>query len=169
MNATFRLSDYQIRKGKEDVIERHLHGILSADPGNAENQEKSQKALDELLKEIRVRFGTIIKTDNVSFLLGAGASLAVGGVSLANIPKPLEKALLDKASREQKGTAFRAGLHCSTRSPQSFRTVTSRLTPVPNFSSRPRKRTCSRLYGTLKPTLVTCIHGMLECLMRLKR
>ena len=105
MSATFRLSDYQIRIGKEDIIERHLHGILSADPENAENQEKAQKVLDELLKEMRVRFGTIIKTDNVSFLLGAGASLAVGGVSLANIPKPLEKALLDKASGEQKGTA----------------------------------------------------------------
>lgn len=105
MSATFRLSDYQIRIGNEDIIERHLHGILSADPENAENQEKAQKALDELLKEMRVRFGTIIKTDNVSFLLGAGASLAVGGVSLANIPKPLEKALLDKASGEQKGTA----------------------------------------------------------------
>ncbi|MCC7556144.1 MAG: SIR2 family protein [Methanoculleus marisnigri] len=105
MNATFRLSDYQIRIGNEEIIERHLHGILSADPENAENQEKAQKALDELLKEMRVRFGTIIKTDNVSFLLGAGASLAVGGVSLANIPKPLEKALLDKASGEQKGTA----------------------------------------------------------------
>jgi len=105
MSETFRLSDYQIRTGKEDVIERQLHGILSADPENAENQEKAQKALDELLKEMRVRFGTIIKTDNVSFLLGAGASLAVGGVSLANIPKPLEKTLLDKASGEQKGTA----------------------------------------------------------------
>jgi len=105
MSETFRLSDYQIRIGKEDVIERQLHGILSADPENAENQEKAQKALDELLKEMRVRFGTIIKTDNVSFLLGAGASLAVGGVSLANIPKPLEKTLLDKASGEQKGTA----------------------------------------------------------------
>ncbi len=76
---------------------------MSADPENAENQEKAQKALDELLKEMRVRFGTIIKTDNVSFLLGAGASLAVGGVSLANIPKPIEKALIDKAKDEQKG------------------------------------------------------------------
>lgn len=103
MSTTFRLSDYQIRIGNEDIIERHLHGIMSADPENAENQEKAQKALDELLKEMRVRFGTIIKTDNVSFLLGAGASLAAGGVSLANIPKPLEKALLDKASGERKG------------------------------------------------------------------
>ena len=105
MSKTFRLSDYQIRIGNEDIIERHLQGILSDDPENAENQEKAQKALDELLKEMRVRFGTIIKTDNVSFLLGAGASLAVGGVSPANIPKPLEKALIDKAAGEQEGKA----------------------------------------------------------------
>ncbi len=105
MSETFRLSDYQIRIGNEDIIERHLHGILSADPENAGNQEKAQKALDDLLKEMRVRFGTIIKTDNVSFLLGAGTSLAVGGVSLANIPKPLEKALIDKAAGEQEGKA----------------------------------------------------------------
>jgi len=104
MSETFHLSDYQICIGKEDVIERHVHGILSADPENTENEEKAQKALNEFLKEMRVRFGTIIKTDNVSFLLGAGASLPVGGVSLANIPKPLEKALLDKASEEQKDT-----------------------------------------------------------------
>ena len=105
MSETFCLSDYQIRIGNEDVIERHLHGILSDDPEGGENQEKAKKELEELLKEMRVRFGTIIKTDNVSFLLGAGASLAVGGVSLANIPKPLEKALLDKASEELKGKA----------------------------------------------------------------
>lgn len=105
MSETFRLSDYQIRIGNEDVIERHLHGILSDDPESSENQDKAKKALEELLKEMRVRFGTILKTDNVSFLVGAGASLAAGGVSLANIPKPLEEMLLDKAKDEQQGDA----------------------------------------------------------------
>ena len=103
MSEAFRLSDYQIRIGNEDIVERHLHGILSSDPENVDNQEKARKALDELLREMRVRFGTIIKTDNVSFLIGAGASLAAGGVSLACIPKPLEKALIDKAAGENKG------------------------------------------------------------------
>ena len=37
MSEIFRLSDYQILIGKEDVIERHLHGILSPDPENVEN------------------------------------------------------------------------------------------------------------------------------------
>ena len=62
MSETFRLSDYQIRIGKEDVIERHMHGILSDDPENTENQDKAKKALGEVLKEMRVRFGTILKT-----------------------------------------------------------------------------------------------------------
>jgi hypothetical protein len=101
MTDTFRLSDYQIQIGKENVIERQLQGLLGDDPESSENQDKAKKALKEVLKEVRVRFGTILKTDNVSFLVGAGASLSAGGVSLANIPKPLEKMLLDKAKEEQ--------------------------------------------------------------------
>lgn len=97
------LTDYQLRIGSEDIIERKLHDILSLGLEETEKQDKVQKALVELLKEMRVRFGTILKTDNVSFLLGAGVSLNVGGLSLANIPKALEKALLDKASGEQEG------------------------------------------------------------------
>ena len=101
MNENFRLSDYQILIGKEDIIERHLHGILGDDLKSSENQDKLKEALEEALKEMRVRIGTILKTDNVSFLVGAGASLTAGGVSLANIPKSLERILLDKAKEEQ--------------------------------------------------------------------
>jgi hypothetical protein len=63
---------------------------------------------DELLKkkleEMRIRIGTLLKTDNVSFLFGAGASIPAGGVSLKNIPLKLEKLLVDKALQEQKDT-----------------------------------------------------------------
>lgn len=105
MTKNFKLSDYQIRIGRDDIIEQHLHGVLAVDPENSENQQKAQERLGELLKEMRVRFGTIIKTDNLSFLIGAGVSLAAGGLSLANIPKPLEKALLTTATNEQKEEA----------------------------------------------------------------
>ncbi|HSW63588.1 MAG TPA: hypothetical protein VLH56_09810 [Dissulfurispiraceae bacterium] len=64
MSETFRLFDYQIRIGNKDIIERHLHGILSSDPENAENQEKARKAFDERLKEMRVRLDTIIELLN---------------------------------------------------------------------------------------------------------
>ncbi len=103
MSEAFCLTDYQIYIGSEDIIKRQLHGILNLDTEETESKEKAEKALDKLLKEIRVRFGTILKTENVSFLLGAGVSLSAGGLSLATIPKPLEKALLDKAVRQQEG------------------------------------------------------------------
>lgn len=103
MGNILRLSDYQIQIGKEDIIERQLKGLLSDAPESRENQNKAKKALKEVLKEVRVRFGTILKADNVSFLVGAGVSLSAGGVSLANIPKPLEKMLLKKAKEEQQG------------------------------------------------------------------
>ena len=105
MNKSFHLSDYQILIGNENIIERKINSIFNDDPEKSENQEKVRKQLDEFLKEMRVRFGTILKTDNVSFLLGAGASITIGGISLANIPKSLEKVLLKKSKEEQKGKA----------------------------------------------------------------
>lgn len=101
MSETFRLSDYQIFIGKEDIIEQKVYSIRGDDSESSENQDKAKIALKDVLKEMRVRIGTILKTDNVSFLIGAGASLSAGGVSLANIPKPLEKMLLNKAKEEQ--------------------------------------------------------------------
>ena len=62
MSETFRLPDYQIRIGKEDFIERYMHGILSDDPESSENQDKAKKSLGEVLKEMHVRFGTTLKT-----------------------------------------------------------------------------------------------------------
>ncbi len=101
MSDAFRLVDYQIQIGKENIIERQLQGLLSNEPESNENQDKIKNVLKKVLKEVRVRMGTILKTDNVSFLLGAGASLSAGGVSLANIPKSLEKMILNKAKEEQ--------------------------------------------------------------------
>lgn len=106
MTETFRLTDYHILIGGEDVIQRHLHEIVGDDPDSEKNRMKAQEKLSEILKEMRVRFGTILKTDNVSFLFGAGASIAAGGASLATIPKPLEKGLLDTAKEEKKGDAI---------------------------------------------------------------
>jgi hypothetical protein len=105
MSDSSRFSGYHIQIGGEDLIDRYLHGILADDPENEDNKEKAEKKLLEILKEMRVRFGTLLKTDNVSFLIGAGASLDAGGVSLANIPIPLEGALIEKAAAGIEGDA----------------------------------------------------------------
>jgi hypothetical protein len=49
--------------------------------------------LKEKTKEFRIRIGTLLKTDNVSFLLGAGCSIRCGGLTLAEIPYKIEKGL----------------------------------------------------------------------------
>jgi hypothetical protein len=102
MNQNFDLSKYSIKIGKENIIEQHLHSLMNNNSESDEREKKLKSKIKEILKEIRIRFGTVMKTDNVSFLLGAGISLAAGGVSLASIPKSLEKLILDKAAEENK-------------------------------------------------------------------
>lgn len=86
--------DYDLRIGTTEVIEPQLAAELSSEDNS--RRKKAQNILSERLKETRVRVGTILKTDNVSFLLGAGASMKAGGVGLAAIPPELEKKLHEK-------------------------------------------------------------------------
>jgi len=46
------------------------------------------------LKDIQIKVGTLLKSDSVSFLLGAGASKNAGGVLLGTIPVEIENQLL---------------------------------------------------------------------------
>jgi len=50
----------------------------------------------ESLENIRIRFGTLLKTETVSFLLGAGASVACGGQLIGSVPLAVERDLHDK-------------------------------------------------------------------------
>lgn len=47
-----------------------------------QEDNNDKKLLLKKLEEMRIRVGTLLKTDNVSFLFGAGASIPAGGVSL---------------------------------------------------------------------------------------
>lgn len=64
-----------------------------------ELDEEQEWALpDEWIEEFRrlqVRIGTLLKTDAVSFLFGAGASKDCGGVLFGSVPKEIERRLLD--------------------------------------------------------------------------
>ena len=76
--------------GGKDVINSRLS------PTDLEDPQKLRANYESALKELRIRLGTLLKLDNVSFLIGAGCSLAAGGVSLASIPYKVEKQLLDE-------------------------------------------------------------------------
>jgi len=102
MSDEMKFSEYHLQIGTDAIINRHLAPILADDPDNEENQRKAAQKLMEVLKEMRVRIGTLLKTDNVSFLFGAGTSISAGGFSLANIPKQIEEDLLRKVNEKQK-------------------------------------------------------------------
>lgn len=93
--------NYYLKIGSNELLSESLTAnLLSAD---AETKKKAGGELNERLKETRVRVGTLLKTDNVSFLMGAGASMKAGGVGLASIPLELEKALHEKAQEAGNG------------------------------------------------------------------
>ncbi|MDD5095615.1 MAG: SIR2 family protein [Dehalococcoidia bacterium] len=87
--------NYYLKIGGAEILSEQLIADLSSP--DAATQKKANAVLSERLKETRVRVGTLLKTDNVSFLIGAGASMKAGGIGLASIPVELERDLHKKA------------------------------------------------------------------------
>lgn len=83
--------DYYLKIGGTEVFSEEL--IVDVSSTDGEKKKKAEAILNERLKETRVRVGTLLKTDNVSFLFGAGASMKAGGIGLDSIPPEIEKAL----------------------------------------------------------------------------
>jgi hypothetical protein len=54
----------------------------------------------EVFEDIRVRVGTLLKTENVSFLLGAGASVDCGGPLIGSVPIQIERKLQEQGITE---------------------------------------------------------------------
>lgn len=92
---------YYLKVGGTEVLSAELIANLSST--EAETKKKAEGVLSEKLKETRVRVGTLLKTDNVSFLIGAGASMKAGGIGLSSIPPQLEKALHEKGLAAAEG------------------------------------------------------------------
>lgn len=86
---------YNLKIGNNQIFsEDIITNLSSEDPQVRENAENFLK---KRLKETRISIGTLLKTDNISFLLGAGASMGEGGIGLGSIPSELEKLLHEKA------------------------------------------------------------------------
>ncbi|HAE40383.1 MAG TPA: hypothetical protein DCG57_17375 [Candidatus Riflebacteria bacterium] len=88
--------DYRIKIGRKVLIERQ--GLCSENAESVANTGSEYDGLQKILKDTRVRIGTMLKMDNVSFLIGAGASLDSGGVLLGRIPKDLEFKFVSEVS-----------------------------------------------------------------------
>lgn len=70
--------------------------IASSLDGSREHQDSTELPRDtDPLEDIRVRVGTLLKTETVSFLLGAGASVGCGGQKIGrSVPLAIERDLI---------------------------------------------------------------------------
>jgi hypothetical protein len=93
-------ANYYLKIGGTELFEEKTLNDLSSDDPDA--KKRAESILNDRLKETRIRIGTLLKTDNVSFLTGAGASMKGGGVGLASIPASLEKELHRRAAENGK-------------------------------------------------------------------
>ncbi|MBZ0212960.1 MAG: hypothetical protein K8H99_04075, partial [Nitrospirae bacterium] len=62
--------------------------------------ELVEKVRLTVFEDIRIRVGTLLKTESVSILLGAGASKVCGGPLLGSVPLEVERRMLSKAQGE---------------------------------------------------------------------
>lgn len=88
-------SENKFEVGGEDLLEP-LRKEFPIEPPDEDMRNRFQKKWDEFIKECRIRFGTILKSDTLSILLGAGSSKHAGGVLLSSIPASIERELLQK-------------------------------------------------------------------------
>lgn len=61
--------------------------------------EKKDESPNDIVSEIRIRIGTLLKTENMSVLFGAGASKDCGGLLIGSIPLEIERALHESGIR----------------------------------------------------------------------
>lgn len=83
------ISDGSLAIGGEEKLEALRERLAE---GNSSDQDKRELRgrWADFVKETRIRIGTILKSQRISILLGAGASRAAGGPVLAHIPPEIE-------------------------------------------------------------------------------
>lgn len=93
-NALFEIGgDDQLAKVRDEV--KRL-----SDQTEQDAAQRGEEKWSKFLKETQIKIGTLLKTDSISFLLGAGSSKNAGGIMLAKIPKEIEEDLLIEGTPE---------------------------------------------------------------------
>jgi len=131
----------QVLVGGQDNLWKQLDPLLAEDPQDDERRQSVLEKYPEILQELRIRIGTLLKMDNVSFLLGAGASMDAGGVSLAWIPFEVEYYLLEKGM--------------GGKTPANwlilFYDILAAITDTPKVTPSQRRHTVSRIVDGHRP------------------
>jgi hypothetical protein len=83
--------DDQFEIGGEDLLEPHRKAV--ADRGDELGEAQTDGVWEAAVADIRIRIGTLLKAETVSFLLGAGASVDCGGLLIGSVPLAVERTL----------------------------------------------------------------------------
>jgi len=94
MNETHHQPKECFEIGGEDLLAAAPDESVPA--GAVAQSTPPQPLPREMLDDIRVRVGTLLKTETVSFLLGAGASVDCGGQLIGAVPLAVERGLHEK-------------------------------------------------------------------------
>lgn len=86
---------------------RKLRSECEPVPETDEARKRLVESWSRFLRDTKVRIGTLLKTDHLSFLLGAGVSKDAGGVLLGKVPLEVESQLLERGAA---GSRLRAWL-----------------------------------------------------------
>jgi SIR2-like domain len=104
-HITKLITDGTLRIGGEDKLS-DLRGRFPQVPTDEEGKKELDRRWADFVKETRIRIGTILKSQRISILLGAGASRDAGGPVLATIPIEVEDELASKAIDDKKIEAW---------------------------------------------------------------
>jgi hypothetical protein len=96
-----RLAEAIFEIGGDDQI-AGLRKQFPAAPSDRAEKDRLDAKWKDFVKQAGIRIGTLLKTDNISFLIGAGASKSAGGVLLGGVPKEIEGQLLEKGIKDDK-------------------------------------------------------------------
>ena len=139
--------------GSEDLL------AAVDDPGTILTSESRVTSPSDVLAEIRIRIGTLLKTENVAVLFGAGASKDCGGPLIGSIPIELERRLHQAAIRGSSRPTVRRWLPVfylaaersgnNVGAPLGRSAILRRVSDVEDDSAEPLKANLEAVLGLL--------------------
>jgi len=90
----------RVLMGAEDRFAEVAARAADIPAGGQDALNELSRRYDALKKNLQIEVGTLLKLDNVSFLLAAGCSMQMGGVGFGSIPYEVERDLLDQGLGE---------------------------------------------------------------------
>jgi hypothetical protein len=134
-------------------------GQGSPEPGGGTQDESGDHKGEAALQDIRVRVGTLLKAETVSFLLGAGASVDCGGPLIGSVPLVVERELHREGIRGTGSPRIRRWLELFYRSvrwvdsgndsPVTRHEILNRRKALDEKSAEPLKTNFEQVLATL--------------------